>query len=491
MSRHMTQQKHNSHRSKRPAVVKSEPKQVAEHDKPQIPRPTTEEEWRAHWKAQNQPWRVEPEISPERQEELAKRRAIVPDIKQGIYPFRGMKLNRADVEWLLATHDGGRGPVDWNDESQRMRRGLDLRGAILSGENLSGLPLACILGGLTARERFASTSESMATDQRAMASVHLEGANLFETHLEGADLTKGHLERANIRRAYLEKASLHHGHLEEAFLSRAHLEGAVLRLAHLEGAILYMAHLEEVDLRAAFFNNATNLEEIVLENREHGFASLADISWGGVNLAVVDWAKVTMLGEEFKTHQRQTRDGKAKTGKERLSIFEEAVRANRQLAVALQEQGLNEDAARFAYRAQVLQKAAFWFQMVQNDISLSKRVRALFSWLFSWFMFLIAGYGYRFGRSFLTYIAVIGGFATVYYLLGLNDIGPHHVLGPHYLSWYEAFVVSMAAFHGRGFFVGTFSPGDPQALVAAIEAFLGLLIEVTFIATLTQRLFSR
>ena len=49
----------------------------------------------------------------------------------------------------------------------------------------------------------------------------------------------------------------------------------------------------------------------------------------------------------------------------------------------------------------------------------------------------------------------------------------------------------MTAFHGRGFFAGTFSPADPQAGVAALEAFLGLLIEVTFIATLTQRLFRR
>jgi len=49
----------------------------------------------------------------------------------------------------------------------------------------------------------------------------------------------------------------------------------------------------------------------------------------------------------------------------------------------------------------------------------------------------------------------------------------------------------LTAFHGRGFFVGTFSPGDPQALVAALEAFLGLLIEVIFIATLTRRLFTQ
>ena len=47
------------------------------------------------------------------------------------------------------------------------------------------------------------------------------------------------------------------------------------------------------------------------------------------------------------------------------------------------------------------------------------------------------------------------------------------------------------AFHGRGFFPDQFHPGDPQALVAAIEAFVGLLIEVTFIATLTQRLFGK
>ena len=49
----------------------------------------------------------------------------------------------------------------------------------------------------------------------------------------------------------------------------------------------------------------------------------------------------------------------------------------------------------------------------------------------------------------------------------------------------------MTAFHERGSFVGTFSATNPQAGVAALEAFLGLLFEVTFIVTLTQRLFSR
>ena len=62
----------------------------------------------------------------------------------GIYPFRDIKLSRVDIEWLLETHENGRGPVDWSDEHQREREGLDLRGA-----DLGDLPLAGICGGLT------------------------------------------------------------------------------------------------------------------------------------------------------------------------------------------------------------------------------------------------------------------------------------------------------------------------------------------------------
>ena len=47
------------------------------------------------------PWRTEPEIGPERQEQLTRCLATTPDITRGIYPFKGMKLSRADVEWLL------------------------------------------------------------------------------------------------------------------------------------------------------------------------------------------------------------------------------------------------------------------------------------------------------------------------------------------------------------------------------------------------------
>ena len=45
------------------------------------------------------------EISKERQEFLAERRKIKPDYRQDIYPFKDIKLKRADIEWLLATHE--------------------------------------------------------------------------------------------------------------------------------------------------------------------------------------------------------------------------------------------------------------------------------------------------------------------------------------------------------------------------------------------------
>jgi hypothetical protein len=54
-----------------------------------------------------------------------------------------------------------------------------------------------------------------------------------------------------------------------------------------------------------------------------------------------------------------------------------------------------------------------------------------------------------------------------------------------------ALVLSVSSFHGRGFFQPVQSLGDPGAIIAAIEAVFGLLIEISFIATFTQRFFGR
>ena len=194
-----------------------------------------------YWEENNQTWRTEPEIDEKRQKFLTERQAIVPDITAGIYPFRGIKLSRADVEWLLATHEHGRGPIDWSDEGQREREGLDLRGADLSRVDLHNLPLACTIADVTWNIYLDLTEE-----QHLMAALQLEGADLKGAHLEGARLEFAHLEGADLRNA----------HLEGALLGRAFLVGAYLASAHLEGAGLYSAHLDEAFLWDAYLQGA-------------------------------------------------------------------------------------------------------------------------------------------------------------------------------------------------------------------------------------------
>ncbi len=328
-----------------------------------------------------QPWRSELEIEMARQEELARHLAITPDIKQGVYPFRGMKLSRADVEWLVATHENAQSSQASSDEQQQHPQGLDLRGADLRYADLHALPLARLRGSLT-REEWEDATE----EQRAAAAVLLTGANLSEAHLEEADLSEAHLEKAD--------------------LSEVHMQGATLKLAHLERAYLNGAHLEKANLSEA-----------------------------------------------------------------RLEEYEAAVRANRQLAVALRAQGLDEEAARFAYRAQLLQRIVL------------RRQSKFGQYLFSLLLDLLAGYGYRPGRSVEAYLVVIFGFMGLY-LLNAHSAAVH-------LTWDEALVLSVISFHGRGFFLQNIALGDTFVRLAAAEAVLGLVIEISFIATFTQRFLGR
>ncbi len=199
---------------------------------------TSPEEWRKYWQAKGYPWRTEPEIDAKRQDELTKRRRVAPEIEKGIYPFKGVKLSCADVEWLLATHENGRGPVDWSDESQREREGLDLRGADLQGVNLSRLPLACMIGGLGMTD-----NRAVHVYHRKEAAVILNGANLRQAHLEGALLYAAEVRGAGLSDAFLQKAEARWAWMEGSRMGRVHLEGANLRSAHLEGTTLVVIGL--------------------------------------------------------------------------------------------------------------------------------------------------------------------------------------------------------------------------------------------------------
>jgi len=478
------------------------------------PAPDGSTSWPDYWKSQGMPWRTEPEIDEERQRYLDERRAVTPDAEKGIYPFgdenSSITLTRADVEWLLATHEseGMRGPVNWNDETQRHRTGVDLCRADLRGVDLSELPLARVRGGQRPSPRlFFSPGKS----ELERAAAHLEGANLYFTQLQGADFEGAHFEEADLRFArleqanfaqahlegaalgavfdyiadrdvggHLEGANLVAAHLEGADLARARLQGANLITAHLEGADLSEAHLEGTNLTSARFDDKTNLTDVslartpkslavFLHRKEPSTAMMRDIHWGGVDLTRVMWGPVQRLGDEQVARSATDRNRYSRV--ERSNQLERAARANRQVATRLYEQGLKDYADRFAYRANLCERGVF-----------GRRFQ-VFRWLSSFFLDLISGYGYRPIRSFIAYILVILGFAAGYFALGGAN--------GQFLSWNEAIVISMTAFHGRGFFSAVFQPGDLQAAVAAVEAFIGLLIEIVLIATFTQRFFAR
>ncbi len=418
-------------------------------------RPTSDDDregWSAYWATRGIPWRTEPEISQARRNDLQMRRdTIKPNVQEGIYPFKDVKLTRADVEWLLATHHGGRWPSEWGRTKPGLQRqGIDLRGADLRNVDLQRLPLMQTRAGLDA-EAWGAASPA----EREAAAVHLESADLHY--------------------AYLQDASLRGAHLEGANLQSAHLEGAMLRGVWLGGAQGF-DHPKRVSpsatiLRFAHLDADTNLPEVNLGDAIRGFVRLSDVHWNGVDVTRIPWGQRSMIGDE-QLARRSTVNGRRKSRKQRLEEYLTAVRGNRQLATLTRGQGLAEVADRFAYRAQLCQRVVL------------RRQHHYLRYLGSILLWLIAGYGYRPLRSFLTYALVVCAFATAYFFIA-PQVGIE-------MPPLAALVFSVTSFHGRGF-----TPGEnvlltnPLTVLAAGEAILGLLIEITFIATFTQRFFAR
>jgi len=420
------------------------------------------------WELQGQPWRTETEIDQKRQQFLAERRRIIPDIPKGIYPFRApdldeknpcIKLNRADIEWLLATHENSRGPINWEDKSQRKRQGLDLRGANLSGEDLHDLPLACTKGGLADPHWDDVTDDTQwniaKKEKESMAGVCMQEANLLGAQLQGANLSGANLTRAGFVGAQL----------QEAALKRANLTGAFLTGAKLQGADLWEAQLQGADLRGAQ-SDGVNLEKATLSDEQYGTVLLADIRWGDVNLAVVDWTSVKKLGDEQLARRTKSDDS-----------YRDAVRANHQLAVALRNQGLNEEADRFDYRAQVLQRKVYWNQITWSPGQL---VQSLGKWLFSAILAAFTGYGYKPQRCFSWYIIFLLFFTLLHMMVGAR-VG-------HPQTFPNALAVSIQSLHGRIF---SFQSSDPQTWLNTAEAFVGLFIEAIVVAVIIHRILGK
>jgi hypothetical protein len=346
------------------------------------------------------------------------------------------------------------GSVDWNDQKQRQRTGIDLRGADVRGALLGALPLTKLLGALEPLEAY-----TVARSQRFLAVVQLEWADLSDAHLEFAQFGRPWLQRADLGRAYLYGAYPFVAHLEGPNLSEAKLAGAILRTACL--------------------NVSTPLDGAVLSDVEHGAFQVIDVGWAGCDMTTLSWYQVSVVGEERLVRQLRSASGERKSRGMRLLQFECAVRANRQVAVHFRQQGFNENADKFAYRAQVLQ------------LHTLMRQRQLIRALGAWMLYVSAGYGYKPVRSVVTYLVVIAGLAAGYLALSNAAFSPFVPSQSSPLTWYEASVLSVSNIHGRGLFPTGLTLGDPLTILAAFEAVVGILIEIVLIATFSQRYLAR
>jgi uncharacterized protein YjbI with pentapeptide repeats len=472
-------------------------------------------QWRAYWHACGQPWRTEPEISASRVRALRFRLDVARD--RGEYPFKDVepRLTRADIEWLLANHEHGRGPVHPYATEDDGRVGLDLRGADLRELDLSGLPLARLRSGLPESEwRFASR-ETLET-----AAIRLDGARLERTHLEGAELAGAHLAGATLDDAYLEGATLSQAdlagvsllrtrldgaflggarlsdarldeaqmhrvflvaaHLQGASLVRARLEGAALRLAYLEGADATGAYLAGADLTEARLGGArlvattldahASLRRAVLTDKEHGPVALADVTWGGASTEAADWTRLRRLGDEVIARTSTLPDGKRKSRRQRLDEYLAAARAYDQVAGVLSAAGLRREVRRFGYRA-LLMQGTVW-----------RRQWRLPTYLLWGLVFLVTGYGYKPLRTLACYLLVVAAFAAAYIQLANGALTSA-------LAWKDALVLSVGAFHGAALFAMARASHPTSTLSALVlaEAAVGLFIELTVIASFARR----
>jgi hypothetical protein len=86
-------------------------------------------------------------------------------------------------------------------------------------------------------------------------------------------------------------------------------------------------------------------------------------------------------------------------------------------------------------------------------------------------------------RILVAYLLIVLLCAVAYFVLGMY-------YQPH-LSFLEAVLTSVTAFHGRVFSEPFLQPREPQLWVTAFEAVAVLVIEGVFIAMLTQKFFGK
>jgi hypothetical protein len=299
-----------------------------------------------------------------------------------------------------------------------------------------------------------------------LAGVYLRQANLsnailYETDLSGANLIDANLSGARLRNANCKNASFRHCNLQRAHCRSANFQQVDLSYASLEGTFLSMVDLKGANLIGSHMDALTVLSDAMIDSTTY----LGDVLWNNVLMTRIDWSQVPSLGDESFLKNAEKEDKVT-----RIKTVRTVARAYDGLANSLRSQGMQRAGAYFRQRKEQLERQVLWLE------------HRYLSWFGSLLLDLVSGYGERPIRTFFTYLIVIFGFSTIYW-----GAANHLPTQSSTLNWYESIILSLSSFHGRGFFPSMISLGDPIAAIAAIEAVIGLFIELILIATFSRR----
>lgn len=403
-------------------------------------------------------------------------------------------LERSVLTWgasLCGAYlDGAR--LEQSDMSGLQAIGVTLNGATLQHSNLNDSQLW--FSDFTRANIREVNLDNAELQGSCLASAVFAGSNLRRTRLDGADLSDADLRGTTLSGAKLHGANLQNAQLGSSDFGIVHPEVRTSSddprrrpLAESRGEEAadflgcdqhheklrelrkfdpsFPSYLGPADLRNASFDDETRLDSVTLSNPQHGSARTADINWNDVNLSVINWRDALASGDGLRA-ALGLGNRSQKPGFRSGELVEEWVRSNRLLAAILASQGLSEIADHYAYRAQVAQRRMY------------KQEGQAGRWIFSLFLALIAGYGYRPIRAVFCYFAVI----SLFWILYLIEAPDRHAISP-----LGALILSIASFHGRGLFPNGVALDSAIVVTAACQAVVGLVVEATFIATFAQR----
>ena len=394
--------------------------------------------------------------TPERQANLEA--AYDENIKKGRVPYFKVEIHTyGELAWIMKKRNWS-GEFPLTDGFVR----ANLSDANLDGINLNGMSLYGVI--LRGASCFHVT----------LVDAELSEADMSNLHSYEADLSSANLAGANLR-----GANLTYGNLSGAFLMMVNLSNADLFEANLSDVDMRFADLSGAALRGATMNASTKLDGIILDPH----TKLGDIRWNETSLLQVNWNNIWKgqqlhLGDEDLINRTIPDDDKLRfpTRKERLKSMHDAVRAYRGLGKELRDQNLSQEASWCRLSEKRLERRTLFLQRTPGSF-LAGCGSALLD--------LVSGYGEIPARTFIAYLTVILSFA------GLNFFVTHTLetkLSP--LRWDESLVLSLTSFHGRGFFPGSIPLGDWAARIGALEAVIGLFIELILIATFSRRFLS-